>query len=115
MKHQLFTFLAGVTLALAVAGSASAASTLDAVKAKGFVQCGVNTGLPGFGNPDSSGKYTGFDVDYCRAVAAAVFGDSEKVKYTPLDGTERFPALQSGEIDLLVRNTTWTMSRDTTL
>lgn len=110
-----------VSLALAAAatiglGAAAAhAGTLDDVKAKGFVQCGVNTGLPGFGNPDASGNYTGFDVDYCRAVAAAVFGDPGKVKYTPLDGTERFPALQSGEIDLLVRNTTWTMSRDTTL
>jgi len=109
-----------VTIALAAgvglaAATAVQAGTLDDVKAKGFVQCGVNTGLPGFGNPDSSGKYTGFDVDYCRAVSAAIFGDPDKVKYTPLDGTERFPALQSGEVDLLVRNTTWTMSRDTTL
>jgi len=103
---------ASATLGLSVAAQAG---TLDDVKAKGFVQCGVNTGLPGFGNPDASGKYTGFDVDYCRAVSAAIFGDPDKVKYTPLDGTERFPALQSGEIDLLVRNTTWTMSRDTTL
>ena len=100
---------------LGLGASAAHAGTLADVQAKGFIQCGVNTGLPGFGNPDSTGKYTGFDVDYCRAVAAAVFGDPEKVKYTPLDGTERFPALQSGEVDLLVRNTTWTMSRDTTL
>ena len=100
---------------LGLGATAAYAGTLDDVKAKGFVQCGVNTGLPGFGNPDASGNYTGFDVDYCRAVAAAVFGDASKVKYTPLGGTERFPALQSGEIDLLVRNTTWTMSRDTTL
>src|SRR3954466_1301372 len=105
--------LAAATIGFGVA--AANAGTLDDVKAKGFVQCGVNTGLPGFGNPDASGNYTGFDVDYCRAVAAAVFGDASKVKYTPLGGTERFPALQSGEIDLLVRNTTWTMSRDTTL
>jgi general L-amino acid transport system substrate-binding protein len=108
-----------VSMALAatfgLGATAAFAGTLDDVKAKGFVQCGVNTGLPGFGNPDSTGKYTGFDVDYCRAVSAAIFGDPDKVKYTPLDGTERFPALQSGEIDLLVRNTTWTMSRDTTL
>jgi general L-amino acid transport system substrate-binding protein len=103
---------ASATLGLSVAAQAG---TLDDVKAKGFVQCGVNTGLPGFGNPDASGKYTGFDVDYCRAVSAAIFGDPDKVKYTPLDGTERFPALQSGEIYLLVSNTTWTMSRDTTL
>jgi general L-amino acid transport system substrate-binding protein len=100
---------------LGLGATAAYAGTLDDVKAKGFVQCGVNTGLPGFGNPDSTGKYTGFDVDYCRAVSAAIFGDPDKVKYTPLDGTERFPALQSAEIDLLVRNTTWTMSRDTTL
>jgi len=100
---------------LGLGATAAYAGTLDDVKAKGFVQCGVNTGLPGFGNPDSTGKYTGFDVDYCRAVSAAIFGDPDKVKYTPLDGTERFPALQSGEVDLLVRNTTWTMSRDTTL
>jgi general L-amino acid transport system substrate-binding protein len=114
MKYHIVTLLAGAAMALAAVGSASA-GTLDTVKAKGFVQCGVNTGLPGFGNPDSTGKYTGFDVDYCRAVSAAIFGDPDKVKYTPLDGTERFPALQSGEVDLLVRNTTWTMSRDTTL
>jgi general L-amino acid transport system substrate-binding protein len=113
MKELLVSFAVAATLGLGA--SAAYAGTLDDVKAKGFVQCGVNTGLPGFGNPDSTGKYTGFDVDYCRAVSAAIFGDPDKVKYTPLDGTERFPALQSGEIDLLVRNTTWTMSRDTTL
>jgi general L-amino acid transport system substrate-binding protein len=110
--------LISLTLAAATFGFgavAAQAGTLDDVKSKGFVQCGVNTGLPGFGNPDSTGKYTGFDVDYCRAISAAIFGDPEKVKYSPLDGTERFPALQSGEIDVLVRNTTWTMSRDTTL
>jgi len=114
MKNKLLPFLAGAALAVAAASSASA-GTLDTIKSKGFVQCGVNTGLPGFGNPDSSGAYSGFDVDYCKAVAVAVFNDPTKVKYTPLDGTERFPALQSGEVDLLVRNTTWTMSRDTTL
>jgi general L-amino acid transport system substrate-binding protein len=113
MQKLVVTFALSAVLALGA--TAAFAGTLDDVKAKGFVQCGVNTGLPGFGNPDSSGNYTGFDVDYCRAVAAAIFGDASKVKYTPLDGTERFPALQSGEIDLLVRNTTWTMSRDTTL
>lgn len=114
--HKLLVSLAlAATATVGLGAVAAQAGTLDDVKAKGFVQCGVNTGLPGFGNPDASGKYTGFDVDYCRAVAAAIFGDPEKVKYSPLDGTERFPALQSGEIDLLVRNTTWTMSRDTTL
>ena len=113
MQKLLVSIAIAATLGLGA--SAAYAGTLDDVKAKGFIQCGVNTGLPGFGNPDSTGKYTGFDVDYCRAVSAAVFGDPDKVKYTPLDGTERFPALQSGEVDLLVRNTTWTMSRDTTL
>jgi general L-amino acid transport system substrate-binding protein len=95
--------------------AAHAATTLAQVKAKGYLQCGVNTGLPGFGNPDSKGHWTGFDVDYCRAVAAAVFGDPAKVKFTPLDASQRFTALQSGEVDVLIRNTTWTMSRDTTL
>src|SRR5436305_8264353 len=111
-KNKLLPFLAGAAIAVAAATSVSA-GTLDTVKSKGFVQCGVNTGLPGFGNPDASGTYSGFDVDYCKAVAVAVFNDPTKVKYTPLDGTERFPALQSGEVDVLVRNTTWTMSRDT--
>ncbi|HVV91911.1 MAG TPA: amino acid ABC transporter substrate-binding protein [Hyphomicrobiales bacterium] len=101
--------------ALASFSTAHAASTLDTVKAKGFLQCGVNTGLPGFGNPNAKGEWTGFDVDYCRAVAAAIFGDPAKVKFTPLDASQRFTALQSGEVDVLIRNTTWTMSRDTTL
>ena len=112
-KLLMLAVAAGIGLGMSV--GAAFAGTLDDVKAKGFIQCGVNTRLPGFGNPDSTGKYTGFDVDYCRAVSAAIFGDPDKVKYSPLDGTERFPALQSGEVDLLVRNTTWTMSRDTTL
>ena len=115
MQKLLVTLAFAAAATFGLGAAAAQAGTLDDVKAKGFIQCGVNTGLPGFGNPDSTGKYTGFDVDYCRAVAAAIFGDPEKVKYTPLDGTERFPALQSGEVDLLVRNTTWTMSRDTTL
>jgi general L-amino acid transport system substrate-binding protein len=104
---------AGVLLGLA-AGAASA-TTLDDVKKKGFVQCGVNTGLPGFAAPDDKGVWTGFDVDYCRAVAAAIFNDPGKAKYTPLNAQERFTALQSGEVDVLTRNTTWTMSRDTSL
>jgi general L-amino acid transport system substrate-binding protein len=116
MQKLLVSLALAATATFGLGAATAQAGTLDDVKAKGFVQCGVNTGLPGFGNPDSSGNYTGFDVDYCKAVAAAIFGgDASKVKYTPLDGTERFPALQSGEIDLLVRNTTWTMSRDTTL
>ena len=90
-------------------------STLDAVRGKGYVQCGVNTGLAGFSQPDSRGVWKGIDVDVCRAVAAAVFGDHSKVRYTPLTAQQRFTALQSGEVDLLARNTTWTLSRDTDL
>jgi general L-amino acid transport system substrate-binding protein len=96
-------------------GNAFAQSTLDAVKSKGFVQCGVNTGLAGFSQPDSRGVWRGIDVDVCRAVAAAVFGDATKVRYTPLTAQQRFTALQSGEVDVLARNTTWTITRDTSL
>ena len=105
---------AAATLALASLG-AQADSTLDAVKSKGHVQCGVNTGLPGFAVADAKGEWTGMDVEVCRAVAAAVLGDAQAVKFTPLTAKERFTALQSGEIDLLSRNTTWTLSRDTGL
>jgi general L-amino acid transport system substrate-binding protein len=90
-------------------------STLDAVRSKGHVQCGVNTGLAGFSQPDSKGVWKGIDVDLCRAVAAAVFGDANKVRYTPLTAQQRFTALQSGEVDILARNTTWTSTRDTSL
>ncbi|MFC5069708.1 amino acid ABC transporter substrate-binding protein [Flaviflagellibacter deserti] len=112
MKKHLLPVILGLAGAAMTAGVASAA-TLDSVKAKGFVQCGVNTGLPGFAAPDDKGNWTGLDVDYCKAVAAVVFGDSTKVKFTPLSAKDRFTALQSGEIDMLSRNTTWTMSRDT--
>ena len=98
-----------------IAGTAWGQSTLDAVKSKGFVQCGVNTGLAGFSQPDSRGAWKGIDVDVCRAVAAAVFGDDSKVRYTPLTAQQRFTALQSGEVDILSRNTTWTITRDTGL
>jgi general L-amino acid transport system substrate-binding protein len=100
---------------MVLAGAAQAQSTLDAVKAKGFVQCGVNTGLAGFSQPDSKGVWRGLDVDVCRAVAAALFGDAGKVRYTPLTAQQRFTALQSGEVDVLSRNTTWTVTRDTSL
>jgi general L-amino acid transport system substrate-binding protein len=106
--------LSAVLAAFAVVGAAQAA-TLDDVKRKGFVQCGVSQGLPGFSNPDEKGNWTGIDVDVCRAVAAAIFGDADKVKYTPLSAKERFTALQSGEVDMLSRNTTWTLVRDTAL
>ncbi len=108
--------LAAWVLLAAVWGSpvAHAGVTLDAVKARGVLNCGVNAGLAGFSAPDDKGNWTGLDVDFCRAVAGAVFGAKAKVKFVPLTSTERFTALQSGEIDLLARNTTWTMSRDTT-
>lgn len=108
----------GVLAAVAAAGlfaSAASAATLDDVKKKGFIQCGVSEGLPGFSNPDTAGNWTGLDVDFCRALAAAVLGDAKKVKYTPLSAKVRFTALQSGEIDVLSRNTTWTLVRDTAL
>jgi general L-amino acid transport system substrate-binding protein len=113
MRHT--TFIAAAALMVGLAGQAAAGPTLDAIKAKGFLQCGVNTGLAGFGSPDESGNWSGFDIDYCRAVAAAIFGDGTAVKFTPLTAKERFIALQSGEVDMLARNTTWTMSRDTSL
>jgi len=100
---------------LLVAGTVMADETLDAVQKKGFVQCGVTTGLPGFSNPNAKGEWEGLDVDMCRAVAAATLGDASKVKFVPLSAKERFTALQSGEIDLLSRNTTWTLHRDTGL
>ena len=101
-----------VAAALGVGATAAQADTLDDVKAKGFLQCGANTGLLGFGSPDDKGEWKGFDVDFCRAIAVAVFNDPTKVKFTPLTAKERFTALQSGEVDVLVRNTTWTLSRD---
>ncbi len=104
-----------VFAAAAFVSSAVTAGTLDDVKKKGFIQCGVSQGLPGFSNPDSSGNWTGIDVDVCRAVAAATLGDASKVKYSPLSNKERFTALQSGEIDMLSRNTTWTATRDSVL
>jgi general L-amino acid transport system substrate-binding protein len=113
MKSKLLSCVFGLGM-VATAVTASA-GTLDDVKTKGFVQCGVSQGLPGFSNPDSQNNWTGLDVDFCRAVASAIFNDPNKVKFSPLSAKERFTALQSGEIDLLSRNTTWTMSRDTSL
>ena len=104
-----------VVAATAFVSTAANAGTMDDVKAKGFIQCGVSQGVPGFSNPDSSDNWTGIDVDVCRAVAAAVLGDATKVKFSPLTAKERFTALQSGEIDILSRNTTWTATRDTAL
>ena len=110
---KLSLIVAGV--AALTAASVAQAGTLEDVRAKGFIQCGVSQGLPGFSNPDDQGNWTGIDVDLCRAVAAAVFGDANAVKYTPLSAKQRFTALSSGEIDILSRNTTWTMTRDTQL
>ena len=111
-----FTLLAAsAAVAGFVAVSAANAATLDDVKARGVVQCGVTTGLAGFGAPDDQGNWKGLDVELCQAVASAIFGDKTKVKYTPLNAKERFTALQSGEVDFLARNTTWTYSRDTDL
>ncbi|WP_425357825.1 amino acid ABC transporter substrate-binding protein [Reyranella massiliensis] len=98
-----------------VAGTAQAGKDLDAVKARGQLICGVSTGVAGFASADSQGKWTGIDVDVCRAVSAAIFGDSEKVKYVPTTAQQRFTALQSGEVDLLARTTTYTLTRDTAL
>jgi general L-amino acid transport system substrate-binding protein len=95
--------------------AAASAGTLDDVKTKGFLQCGVSQGLIGFSQADEQNNWAGMDVDFCRAVASAIFNDPTKVKFTPLSAKERFTALQSGEIDILSRNTTWTMSRDTSL
>ena len=113
MKNTMIGILGAA--AFGVMASAASAGTLDDVKAKGFVQCGVNTALAGFSAPDDKGEWTGLDVDFCRAVAAAIFGDGTKVKFTPLSAKDRFTALQSGEVDILSRNTTWTISRDTAL
>jgi len=105
-----------VAASIALAAPASAQTkTLDAVKQRGSLNCGVNVGLAGFSAPDDKGAWTGLDVDYCKAVAAAVLGDGSKVKYVPTTAKERFTALQSGEIDILVRNTTWTIARDSSL
>jgi len=105
---------AGVAAILA-SGSAMAGKDLDAIKARGSLICGVGTGTAGFMLADSQGKWVGLDVDVCRAVAAAIFGDAEKVKYTPLTAQQRFTALQSGEVDILSNNTTATLTRDTAL
>ena len=107
--------LALVVPDIARAQQAPAADTLGAVRSRGTLVCGVNTGLAGFGQPDAQGVWRGFDVDYCRAFATALFGDPNRVRFVPTTAQARFPALQSGEVDVLARNTTWTLSRDTSL
>jgi len=112
MKKSLFL---GTLSATALIAGIAGAATLDDVKARGELLCGVNVGLTGFGAPDANGNYQGFDVALCKAVAAAVLGDASKVKYIPTTGETRFTALASGEVDLLVRNSTWTFMRDVDL
>jgi len=112
MKLSISAALAAAALA---AAPAFAGKTLDTIKSRGQLVCGVNTGLAGFSAADSQGKWTGLDVDVCRAIAAAILNDGEKVKYVPLTAQQRFTALQSGEIDILSRNTTWTLTRDASL
>jgi general L-amino acid transport system substrate-binding protein len=117
MKKLLATLAGAAVGALAITSAVQAqgTTTLNAVKARGVLNCGSNTGLAGFGQPDAQGSWTGLDVEYCRAMAAAIFNDPTKVKFVPLSAKDRFTALQSGEVDVLVRNTTWTSSRDTSL
>jgi general L-amino acid transport system substrate-binding protein len=110
MKLKTLALALGATLSLGAA--AASATTLETVKARGQLVCGSSTGLAGFGTPNDKGEWSGFDVDYCRAIAAAIFGDPTKVKFVPLAAKDRFTSLASGDIDVLVRNTTWTMSRD---
>ncbi|WP_380056588.1 amino acid ABC transporter substrate-binding protein [Falsihalocynthiibacter sp. SS001] len=107
--------LFGALTVASLAAGAAAAATLDDVKARGKLNCGVTTGVPGFAAPDANGEWAGFDVAVCRAVAAAVFGDGTAVEFIPTTGKTRFTALASGEIDMLARNTTWTFSRDVDL
>jgi general L-amino acid transport system substrate-binding protein len=114
MKRITWSFVAVVT-ALFVSASLTQAATKDEVVKRGYLQCGVSTGIPGYSNPDAKGNWTGLDVDVCRAVAAATLGDASKVKYLPLNAKERFTALQSGEIDMLSRVTTYTLTRDSSL
>ncbi|HXN43885.1 MAG TPA: amino acid ABC transporter substrate-binding protein, partial [Xanthobacteraceae bacterium] len=113
MKRVLTTIICAAAFGLAA--SAATAQTLSTVKTRGVLNCGSNPGLAGFGLPDAQGNWTGFDVDFCRAIAAAIFDDPTKVKFVALTAKDRFTGLQSGEVDLLSRNTTWTLSRDTAL
>ncbi len=110
LKHAV-----AAVLALAFVGAAHAGKTLDAIKQRGQLVCGVNPSLPGFSAADSQGNWTGLDVDVCKALAATVLNDANKIKWVPLNASQRFAALQSGEVDILSRNTTWTLTRDASL
>ncbi len=112
----ILLFALAATLWPAAEGASAANSpTLEKVKKNGYLRCGVSEGLPGFGNPDAKGNWSGLDVDFCRAIAAAILNDGSKVRFTPTSAKVRFTALQSGEFDVLSRNTTWTISRDVQL
>ncbi|MBN15748.1 amino acid ABC transporter substrate-binding protein [Pelagibacterium nitratireducens] len=113
MKKQLIT--CAVAAAVATTSSAAFAQTLDEVMERGYLQCGVTEGVPGFSFPDENNNWTGLEVDFCRGMAAAIFGDAEAVRYTPLTSTSRFESLANGNVDVLSRTTTWTMTRDTDL
>ena len=114
MKRAVLSL--GLAAALGICRvSAASAQTLNTIKQRGMLNCGANGTLAGFGLPDAQGNWTGLDVDFCRAIAAAIFNDPTKVKFVPLTAKDRFTALQSGEVDVLARNTTWTSSRDTSL
>jgi len=113
-KFVAAALAAGIGMALSATG-ASAQATLAQVKQRGILNCGSNTGLAGFGVPDAQGNWKGLDVDLCRAISATIFNDPNKVKFIPLSAKDRFTALQSGEVDVLVRNSTWTMTRDASL
>jgi len=118
MKRVVTTLcmtMLGAAMMLGLSVAAGSAQTLKKVQDRGSLMCGVSQGLPGFSNPDDKGNWTGFDVDVCRAIAAAIFNDASKVKFLPLSAKDRFTALQSGEIDVLSRNSTWTSSRDASL
>ena len=117
LKSTLSRTIAGVALCATAVVSlpAHAGKTLDAIKSRDQLVCGVNVALAGFSSTDSEGKWSGMDVDYCKALAASILGDANKVKYVPLNAQQRFTALQSGEIDILSRNTTWTLTRDASL
>jgi len=111
-QRYIVFFLLILFVSIMPATSAMSGETVDAVKARGRLRCGVSDGIAGFSEKDASGRWIGLDADFCRAVAAAVFGSPDKVTFVPLKSSARFPALQAGKIDLLVRNTTWTLSRE---
>ncbi|MGL4634621.1 MAG: amino acid ABC transporter substrate-binding protein [Beijerinckiaceae bacterium] len=113
----IFATIAGLAIGLSAtaATAQNKPTTLEAIKARGVLNCGSNTGLAGFGQPDAQGNWTGLDVEFCRALSAAIFNDANKIKFVALSAKDRFTALQSGEVDVLARNTTWTSSRDTSL